>query len=143
MVKKIFLIPAAVIIVIIIIAVTVFLWPQEPLTDEGCIKYLDARISDSDFGRTKTQFTTDSGLYPMVKADIESKLCTKTVAAVLLDSNNRTILEKAYNLPPFGKGGETGYGDYNANRSLPAGNYNFEFYYGDIFFKKIDITIGQ
>jgi hypothetical protein len=59
----------------------------------------------------------------------------------LLDNNKNTLVEKMYNLPPNGKGGETGYGDYNQNKNLSTGSYIFEFYYGDILFKTINIEI--
>jgi hypothetical protein len=111
------------------------------MTEADCIKYLNARVSDIEFGRSKTQFTTDSSLYPTVGAEAESKSCTKQVSVVLLDSSNKIILERAYNLPPGGKGGETGYGDYNQDRTLAPGDYKFEFYYGDTLFKTIDIKI--
>lgn len=111
------------------------------MSDAECIKYLSARVSDVEFGRSKTQFKTDSSLYPTVGAEVESKLCTKQVSVVLLDSSNEIILEKAYNLPPGGEGGETGYGDYNQERTLTPGDYKFEFYYGDTLFKTIDIKI--
>ncbi len=110
------------------------------MTEADCIKYLSARVSDIEFGRSKTEFTTDSSLYPTVGTEIKSDLCTKQVSVVLLDSNNEIILEKAYNLPPGG-GGETGYGDYNEGRTLMPGDYKFEFYYGDTLFKTIDIKI--
>ena len=111
------------------------------MTEADCIKYLNARVSDIEFGRSKTEFTTDSGLYPAVGAEAKSKSCTRQVAVVLLDSSNEIILEKAYNLPPGGEGGETGYGDYNQERTLTPGDYKFEFYYGDTLFKIIDIEI--
>lgn len=111
------------------------------MSDAECIKYLSARVSDIEFGRSKTQFTTDSSLYPTVGAEAESKSCTKKVSVVLLDSSNKIILERAYNLPPGGKDGETGYDDYNQGRTLTPGDYKFEFYYGDTLFKTIDIKI--
>ncbi|OGD32666.1 hypothetical protein A2V94_06255 [Candidatus Atribacteria bacterium RBG_16_35_8] len=111
------------------------------LTEADCIEYLNANVSDTEFGRLKTEFKTDSGLYPTVGSVVRSDLCTKQVSAVLLDSNNEIILERAYNLPPGPTGGETGYGDYNEGRTLAPGNYRFEFYYGDTLFKTIDIKI--
>ncbi|MBC8389425.1 MAG: hypothetical protein H8E13_15470 [Actinobacteria bacterium] len=102
------------IISIMLIAVSCKKTAEEAtMSDAECIKYLNARVSDIEFGRSKTQFTTDSSLYPTVGAEAKSKSGTKKVSVVLLDSSNKIILEKAYNLPPGGEGGETGYGDFN------------------------------
>ena len=114
---------------------------EATMSDAECVKYISVRVSDIEFGRSKTQFTTDSSLYPTVEAEAGSKSCAKKVSVVLLDSSNKIILERAYNLPPGGKGGETGYGDFNQGRTLTPGNYKFEFYYGDLLFDTIDIKI--
>lgn len=59
-----------------------------------------------------------------------------------MDDKGKSIKEIAYNLPPNGKpSGETGYGDYNKEKDLGVGNYSFEFYYGDLLFKTINIQI--
>lgn len=135
-----------IVLVIAIFAVGYFIFiskPQtgEPLSDTECAKFVDCKVSDIDFGRSKMQFTINSGIYPMVTITKGSKECGKRMAVVLLDDNGNTILEKAYNSPPTGQGGETGYGDYNPGKNLTAGNYTIECYYGDALAKKFTIVI--
>lgn len=142
MVKKSRILIAVLVVVVIAVGYFVYTYFQRPLTDEQCAQYLDVKISSVESGRSNTVFSTNSGLYPTVTANVESAKCLKRVSVVLVDENGKDIKELAYNLPPITQiGGSTGYGDYNEYRNLSAGNYMFEFYYGDLLFEKINIKI--
>lgn len=132
------------IIILVVFGIIKFSFLEnKPLTDAECAKYLDGRVSVIEFGRSVTSFSKGSAIFPAVESDIETAKCPKKVTVVLLDDKGNNLKEVAYNLPPNGQpGGETGYGDYNENKSLAPGNYVFEFYYGDVLFKTINIQIN-
>lgn len=137
------------IILIIIMSVSAYFvfinkpWAEKkPLSDAECAKFMDCKVSDVEFGRSKTTFTTSSGIYPVVGITKGSKDCGKRMAVVLLDDKGNAILEKAYNSPPIGQGGETGYGDYNPGKNLTAGSYVIECYYGDALSINFSIIVN-
>ena len=115
--------------------------PKGPLSDEECSKFVGVKVSNIEFGRSKTTFSKDSEIYPAVNISKGSVECGKRITIALIDSNNKTILEKAYNSPPSGEGGETGYGNYNPNKNLAAGTYTIECYYGDALAKNFQINV--
>ncbi len=136
--KKIFLIVS---ILVIAALVGYFLFKNTKLSDIECAKFVDFRVSNNEFGRSKTTFTKDFGIYPVVNITKNALQCGKQMAVVLLDDKGNEILEKSYNSPPGGRGGETGYGDYNLSKNLNAGTYTFECYYGDALAKTFSIIV--
>jgi len=129
-------------VLVIVVLVGYFLFKNtKSLSDVECAKFVDCRVSNNEFGRSKTTFTNDSGIYPVVSMTKNILQCGKQMAVVLLDDKGNEILERSYNSPPGGRGGETGYGDYNLSKNLKTGTYTLECYYGDALAKTLSIVL--
>lgn len=107
-----------------------------PVIPEDCYKTIDAWVSKSELGPPATTFSRTDGIFPVVTNPTDCD----PVNAKLLDPNDKTIMERAYNV----KGGSrNGYGDYNPTRKLPPGLYKMQFWYGENLLKTIQLTIQE
>jgi hypothetical protein len=114
---------------------------DKPLSDLECAQHMELRVSDAEFGPLKDEFLVNGGIYPAVNYNISYSKCKKRIGVYLLDINDKKITEKSSNLYPEGNEGQNDYGDYNINKTLTAGTYFIEGYYGDALIKKIQITV--
>jgi len=101
--------------------------------EENCYKTLDAWVSKSELGPPTTTFSRTDGIFPVVTNPTDCG----PVNAKLLDLNDRTIVEKSYNV----RKGRNGYGDYNPSKNLSPGSYKMQFWYGENLLKTIQLTI--
>ncbi|OPY37139.1 MAG: hypothetical protein A4E35_01603 [Methanoregula sp. PtaU1.Bin051] len=139
--RFIVLLTVVLIIACIIILFLVLGIGNKPLPDNECAMAITVRVSDTEFGRSVSGFSSKSGIFPAVTIAKGSAECGKPIVVTLYDANRQIVLSHAYNSPPQGMGGTTGYGDYNPGRNLSPGSYYLECSYGDALVNQIQITI--
>lgn len=98
-----------------------------------CYKSMELIVYNIDFGEPVSVFHGGEKIYAMVSDPIECGQATVR----LVDSGDNTLLEKTYSVA----GGMNGYGDYNAARNLPAGEYKMELWFGEMLLKTKVVTV--
>ncbi len=114
--------------------VPLFVLPTLTGTQQAeCYKTMELTVSNTDFGEPLSLFHRGEGIYAMLSNPMECGQATVR----LVDGGGNTLLEKIYSVA----GGMNGYGDYNAARELPAGEYKMELWYGEMLLKTITLTV--
>lgn len=111
------------------------------LSEIECVKHINFIVSGEEFGKKETEFSKLSGIYPRVENNITARKCSKSVSAILYDTNKTKLMSKSYGLYPFADESTTGFGNYNENSILPLGNYTIDGYYGETLIKSIEVKI--
>lgn len=130
-----------IIVVIALGAVASGYFQSKSMTDAECAAAMDLTVSDIEFGISTAEFSKDSGIYPTLSGTVSGARCRKAIPVYLYDANGKRMFGQAYNLYPEGDEGQTGYGNYNAEKSLEAGAYSVEASYGDVLIKKVPIVV--